>query len=322
MFCARRHWIERLSRFGRIKARRTRSLSAKRISRVSRSSMKEGRKERQANRACRRAGRFKGKVGNRASSREPLHLRNLCEPWHRFRGAARVGQRLRYRRKADPPTPKTNCHRSPLTLSFIRADIWWVDPWTALYRALIEGNYFVSLANIFCALFSKDYLLRERRIRRNCQNFQSFSPRALIILAKIVDKTMFQPCLLIYFVAIFNPNYCARISLSRVGAREKAHSAALRDSWHGASANARVRATCSIYEQSRINHIELRTYPFGLSLSPIERECRSVCDAKVRENCYRVELSVHARYYIAMRRPELVHNCPRDSKRPRRLSLQ
>lgn len=103
----RRHWIKRLSRFRPDKSPPNeisiRETNLPRVGLLGTRWRKEGKTGVQA------GGQdgFYGELGrDRTSSREPLHLRNLCEPWHRFRGAARVDQRLRYRRKADLHAPK------------------------------------------------------------------------------------------------------------------------------------------------------------------------------------------------------------------------
>lgn len=80
------------------------------------------------------------------------------------------------------------------------------------------------------------------------------------------------------------------------------------DSWHEKSANTWTCAARSIYEQSRINHIQLRTV-WLIVIADRREYTGPVYDAEVRENCCRVELFEHVRYYFATRCPEQVHNC-------------
>lgn len=164
----------------------------------------------------------------------------------------------------------------PPVFSFTHADVWWVDLQKALslsnQRKLFRLRIFSFLLQIFCALFSKGITFFEKK---DTQNFPTSANNS----TKILDKTKFFSSS-VCFNFLFKLS-CAGIKsfLSRVGAYEKRHEATCccgtvgtrRAVARSASAsNTRACAACSIYEQSRINHIQvIRTYSFGLSLSPI-----------------------------------------------------
>jgi len=253
---------------------------------VSRNSMKEGRKEGQANR----------RTGVQAGGQDVLgrdgrsNFYGRTSPSSEFMWALAPIPKSRESRPEialstwnRPPRPKSTATvHHPRSLSHTRTcdELICKLP----YHKMIKGNYFdrewFRFPYKYFALCSlKDYFLRKRRIHRIYKIcYLKFSKRAALpasvynsLKIKWLIKQFFSRVYW-YFVSIFYPNYCAQVNSSCVDAHEKARSNVAGQLARGVGEYA--CAACSIYEQSRINHIQLRTYPFGLSLSPIGRECR------------------------------------------------